>query len=260
MTLKVQENVNSVEISKGRRIAIKIRNLWHSYRNRKQQIASLEDINIDIYEGELLAIAGPNGSGKTTLVRHLNGLENIQRGSIEIFGEEFIKDNKKRLRRNIGLVFQNPDEQIFYPKVYDDVAFGPKNLGLSFEDVDLKATHALKEAQIEHLRDRIAFNLSYGEKKRVAFAGILAMDPKIIILDEPTIGIDPWTKPAIFETIQNFRNHHTVILVTHDLSLLKKAERIALLWEGKLKGVYNTYSDFYHAAFGHDGSCCTEEL
>ncbi|MFW9996147.1 MAG: energy-coupling factor ABC transporter ATP-binding protein, partial [Candidatus Odinarchaeota archaeon] len=217
-------------------------------------------IDLDIREGELLAIAGPNGSGKTTLVRHLNGLERIQRGSIEIFGEELTKENKHRLRKNIGLVFQNPDEQIFYPTVYEDVAFGPRNLGLDPKTVEAKVSHALKEAQIEHLRDRIAFNMSYGEKKRTAFAGILAMDPKIIILDEPTIGVDPWAKPAMFRTIENFRSHHTVILVTHDLSLLKKAERIALLWNGTLKGVYDNYRAFYHDAFGHDGTCCTEEL
>jgi len=236
--------------------ALKIRDLWHLYRSNKGNITSLKGINLDIREGELLAIAGPNGSGKSTLIKHFNGLIDVQRGSIDINGERITKKNKKLLRKQIGLVFQNPEEQIFYPVVYDDIAFGPRNMHLSEEQIRKKVEHALEEAQIGHLRNRSTFALSYGEKKRVAFAGILALDPKIIVLDEPTVGVDPWAKPSMINTILNFRKHHTVVLVTHDLNLLKIAERIALLWEGKLRGIFDSYEDFYHSAFADEDVCC----
>jgi len=198
-----------------------------------------------VEEGEMVCIAGPNGSGKTTLIKHLNRLLKIQHGTVEIFGTPVNRKNRRFIQRTVGMVFENPDEQIFFPTVKEDLAFGPRNMDLDEETVSKRVDEALELLGIMHLKERVAQRLSFGEKKKVALAGILAMDPRIIVLDEPTLGLDPWSKPTVLETIERIHRNRTVILTTHDLSLMKRTERIILLWDGQVRQEYQTYEDFH---------------
>jgi len=225
---------------------LEIDNLSFQYT---KSIKVLEDISISFREKELTLIAGPNGSGKTTLIKHFNGLLTPTEGIVRVFGHQVSSKNRREIQKQIGVVFQNPDEQIFFPKVYDDVAFGPRNMHFSSEEVDLRVKAALQDVQIENLVERITFNLSFGEKKRLALAGILAMKPKIIVLDEPTIGIDPWSKPRLIDLIIHLKQNHTVIVISHDFDMMKKADRILLLKKGKIFGDFNLYEDFYNQEF-----------
>ncbi len=230
--------------------AISVQNLFHRYDKHRY---ALNDVSLNVKRGEFICIAGPNGSGKTTLIKHLNGLLKTQQGLVKIFGRSVNGKNKRFIQHNIGIVFQNPDEQIFFPTVKEDLAFGPRNMGLEEEKIAEKVDMVLELLGISHLKERVALNLSFGEKKRVAFAGILAMDPKIVVLDEPTLGVDPWSKPNMMETIERISRDRTVILTTHDLDLMKRAERIILLWEGQVRKEYRTFDDFHHEEL----SCCT---
>lgn len=226
---------------------LEVRNL--SFRYARKYPTVLRDISASFDKNRLTIIAGPNGSGKTTLMKHFNGLILPQQGKVIVFGNSVTKKNRKSIQKMVGLVFQNPDEQIFYPKVYDDIAFGPRNMKLSGKEVEERVTTALEEVSITHLKNRITFNLSFGEKKKVAFAGMLAMQPEVIILDEPTIGIDPWSKPKMIEIIKSFRRKRTVIVITHDFDMMKIADRIVLLKDGQIKGDFSSFEDFYQQEF-----------
>lgn len=230
-------------------IALEVRNLSFRY-SRKLQPA-IHGISALFPKNSLTIIAGPNGSGKTTLMKHFNGLFLPQAGSVYVFGRHLTKGNRRDIQKLVGVVFQNPDEQIFYPRVNDDVAFGPKNMRLSLSEVEERVDTALKEVQIVDLKDRITFNLSFGEKKKVAFAGILAMKPEIFVLDEPTIGIDPWSKPKMIEIIQSFKRKRTVIVITHDFEMMKVADRIVLLKEGRIQGEFTSFDEFFKREFSH---------
>ncbi len=230
-----------------KRPVIIAKDLTFSYTQKGKNV--LKNINLEIFEGDFTVIAGPNGSGKTTLVKHFNGLLLPTSGEIIVEGITLTKKNQKKIQQLVGLVFQNPDDQLFFPIVEQDVAFGPRNVGLSKEEIEKKVTHALEEAGVEHLRKRPIFNLSFGEKKKVAFAGILALDPKVVILDEPTLGIDPWAKPNMIRTIKNFRPHHTVVVVTHDFDVMKAADRIILLWEGEVVGIFDSFEEFLNSKY-----------
>jgi len=227
-------------------IVLEINNLSFQYM---KSIKVLEDISISFKRKELAIIAGPNGSGKTTLIKHLNGFLTPSEGIVKVFGYQVSSKNRREIQKLVGVVFQNPDEQIFFPKVYDDVAFGPRNMHLSSKEVDLRVKTALQDVQIESLSERITFNLSFGEKKRLALAGILAMKPKIIVLDEPTIGIDPWSKPRLIDIITGLKQNHTVIVISHDFDLMKRADRILLLKKGRLIGDFGLYEEFYNQEF-----------
>jgi cobalt/nickel transport system ATP-binding protein len=220
-----------------------------SFRYSRKHPLVLNNISVNFSKNRLTVIAGPNGSGKTTLMKHFNGSLVSLHGEITVFGEKIRKKNRRLIQQLVGLVFQNPDEQIFFPKVYDDVAFGPKNMKLPWEDVKNRVDKALKEVQIYDLKDRITFNLSFGEKKRLAFAGILAMQPKIIVLDEPTISIDPWSKPRMINVIDSLKKNRTVIVITHDFELMEIADRILLLKDGQIKGDFTSFDDFYQQEF-----------
>ncbi|MFX0050125.1 MAG: energy-coupling factor ABC transporter ATP-binding protein [Candidatus Hermodarchaeota archaeon] len=220
-----------------------------SFRYSPKYPLVLNNISTDFSKNKLTIIAGPNGSGKTTLMKHFNGSLISNHGEVTVFGEKITKKNRRLIQQFVGLVFQNPDEQIFFPKVYDDVAFGPKNMKLPWEDVKDRVDKALKEVQIYDLKDRITFNLSFGEKKRLAFAGILAMHPKIIVLDEPTIGIDPWSKPRMINIINSLKKNRTVIVITHDFEVMQIADRILLLMDGQIKGDFSSFDDFYQQEF-----------
>jgi cobalt/nickel transport system ATP-binding protein len=226
---------------------IEVRNL--SFRYVREHPEVLRDISTSFDKNKLTVIAGPNGSGKTTLMKHFNGLVLPQQGEVIVYGISVTKRNRKTIQKMVGLVFQNPDEQIFYPKVYDDIAFGPRNMKLPGEDVHERVSIALEEVSITHLKNRITFNLSFGEKKKVAFAGMLAMQPEVIVLDEPTIGIDPWSKPKMIEIIKSFRRKITVIVITHDFEVMKIADRIILLKDGQIKGDFPSFKVFYQQEF-----------
>ncbi len=208
----------------------------------------LTNVSLTVKPKEILAIAGPNGSGKTTLVKHLNGLIKPTTGKIYYLEEE-IKDPKE-LMKKVGLVFQNPDDQVFFPIVEEDIAFGPRNMGLSLNEIKERVNHALSSMQILPLRNRSYYTLSFGERKKVAIAGILAMRPEIIILDEPTIGLDPWSKKSFIELINKLRAETTIILVSHDFDLLKISDRILFLKEGQIIGEYTDFEVFKQQTIG----------
>ena len=226
---------------------VEINNL--SFRYSQKQSLVLSDISIDFFDKNLTVIAGPNGSGKTTLVKHFNGLITPQIGSVKILGQTVNKKNRREIQKLVGLVFQNPDEQIFFPRVYDDIAFGPRNMRLDPIEIVQRINKALEEVKITHLKERITFNLSFGEKKKVAFAGILAMNPKVVVLDEPTIGIDPWSKPKLLSIIRGFKRHRGVIVVSHDFDVMKIADRIVLIKEGQIVGDFGSFEEFYKREF-----------
>ncbi|MHA1215432.1 MAG: energy-coupling factor ABC transporter ATP-binding protein [Candidatus Hodarchaeales archaeon] len=226
---------------------IEVKSLSFSYSKKYSNV--LKDLSFQIYKNQLTVIAGPNGSGKTTLMKHFNGLFMAQNGEILVFGVRITKKNRRKIQKQVGVVFQNPEEQIFFPRVYDDVAFGPRNMLLSGEEVKTRVEQALKEVDIFHLKDRITFNLSFGEKKRLAFAGILAMRPDIIVLDEPTIGIDPWSKSEMIKLVHSLKENRTVVAITHDFELMKIADRIILLKNGRIEGEFSSFEDFYGKEF-----------
>jgi cobalt/nickel transport system ATP-binding protein len=227
--------------------ALSIHNL--SYKYAKNQPDVLRNISANFPLHKMTAIVGPNGAGKTTLIKHFNGFFLPQNGEIFVNGQALNKKSRKTIQKQIGIVFQNPDEQIFYPKVYDDVAFGPRNMNLSLREIRERVTQAGELAQISHLMDRITFNLSFGEKKKVAIAGILAMRPEILVLDEPTLGIDPWAKSHFITLIRSFCPEKTVIVITHDFEIIKSVDYIILIKEGEVKGKYIDFNSFYKEEF-----------
>ena len=190
---------------------IDVRDLRFQYEDGT---AALQGVNFRLEPGETVALLGANGSGKTTFVLHLNGLLQGQ-GSVEVCGLKAEPRNHAAIRRKIGLVFQDSESQLFMPTVMEDVAFGPLNHGLSAHDAIHRATAALERVGMSGAADKAPYHLSAGEKKRVAIAGILAMDPEILILDEPTTFLDPIGQRALAELLANLPQ--AKVLVTHDI-------------------------------------------
>lgn len=200
---------------------------------------ALDDVSLTINKGEFVGIIGHTGSGKSTLIQHFNGLEKATSGTIYFDGQDiYDKDfNMKSLRSRVGLVFQYPEHQLFETTVLEDVKFGPKNLGLSKVEVDLRAFEAIKQVGLsEKCYDDSPFELSGGQKRRVAIAGVLAMKPEILILDEPTAGLDPRGRDEILDQIAKLhKNGLTVILVSHSMEdVAKYADRIIAMNSGKV--------------------------
>lgn len=224
-------------------MGIKFKQVSHVYRglNKKQAFVALDKIDLDIKaEGEFIAIVGKTGSGKSTLIQHMNALLTQTSGEITIFNKEIkIKKNKglNDIRRNVGLVFQFPEYQLFEETVLKDIAFGPSNFGLSKEEALEKAKEVCKILQIdESLWDKSPFNLSGGQMRKVALAGTLAMDPKILVLDEPTRGLDPEGKQEVMELFKMLHEKYnkTIILVTHDMDIVSEyANRVIVLNNSK---------------------------
>lgn len=207
----------------------------------------LHNLNMKVTHGKLIAIAGPNGSGKTTLIKHFNGLHKPQSGMI-LFKGKPVK-NFKHLTEHVGMVFQNPDEQVFFPNVEDDLAFGLRNFSVPEDEIKKCIDKTLKALKIEKLRHRSFFNLSFGEKKKIAFAGVMITSPDIMVIDEPTIGLDPWSKQAFLDMILEMRNHATVIVVSHDFDLLKIVDEIHFLYDGKIIDIYEDFEKFKENMF-----------
>lgn len=200
---------------------------------------ALDDVSLTINKGEFIGIIGHTGSGKSTLIQHFNGLEKATSGTIYFDGQDiYDKDfNMKSLRSKVGLVFQYPEHQLFETTVLEDVKFGPKNLGLSKVEVDLRAFEAIKQVGLsEKCYDDSPFELSGGQKRRVAIAGVLAMKPEILILDEPTAGLDPRGRDEILDQIAKLhKDGLTVILVSHSMEdVAKYADRIIAMNSGKV--------------------------
>ena len=184
---------------------------------------ALENVNFKAEDGKIVALLGPNGAGKSTLFLHFNGILKPTSGEVVVNGHP-VSYNKKdlmKLRQNVGIVFQNPDDQLFAPTVMEDVAFGPMNMGLSREEVEKRVKDALKRVGMEGFEKKPPHHLSGGQKKRVAIAGILAMDPKIMVLDEPTSGLDPKGASQIMRLLYDLNEDGmTIIISTHDVDLV----------------------------------------
>jgi cobalt/nickel transport system ATP-binding protein len=207
---------------------VEVKNLQHVYPDGT---VALRDISFLIHHGESVGIIGANGAGKSTLLLHLNGYLTATSGGIIIGDDQLCKENLPEIRRTVGMVFQDPEDQLFMPTVYDDVAFGPLNLGLSTEDIETRVTEALERVGAVDLRDKPPYHLSGGEKKRVAIATVLSMLPEILVLDEPTNGLDPHARRQLIALLQAF--HHTRIVTSHDLDMvLELCDRTIVLHEG----------------------------
>jgi cobalt/nickel transport system ATP-binding protein len=176
---------------------------------------ALDGINIHIHQGERVAILGPNGAGKTTLVLHLNGVLTPRSGTVEVSGIPVRKPNLMDVRRRVGIVFQDPDDQLFMPTVREDVAFGPANLGLQGEELESRVKNALAAVGMEHVANRPPHHLSFGQRRRVAVATVLAMEPDILVFDEPSSNLDPAARRELAEVILGLGL--TTLIVTHDL-------------------------------------------
>ena len=200
-------------------------------------VKALNNINLVIPDGQFIGIIGHTGSGKSTLVQHLNGLMKATAGNIYFNGEDIDDDDfdKKKLRSKVGLVFQYPEHQLFETDVFTDVCFGPKNLGLSKTEVELRAYEALKLVGLDEYFYQSPFELSGGQKRRVAIAGVLAMKPQVLVLDEPTAGLDPKGRDEILEQISKLKKETgiTVILVSHSMDdVARYVERIIVMNRG----------------------------
>ena len=195
---------------------LQIQDLHFSYPDGFQ---ALKGVSLSICEGEKVALVGPNGAGKSTLMLHLNGIlgENTP---IKIAGMPIEKQNLPMIRALVGLVFQNPDDQLFSPTVFDDVAFGPLHMGLPEDEVYLRVDEALQAVQMSDFGDRLSHHLSMGQKKRIAIATVLSMEPQILVLDEPSAGLDPRARRSLISLLDEIPM--TMVVSTHDLRMVKE--------------------------------------
>lgn len=208
---------------------LEIENLSYSYPDGTR---ALGNISFSMDEGQRVAVLGANGAGKSTLMLHLNGILDGQ-GRITVCGLELVKKNLRHIRQKVGLVFQNPDDQLFCPTVFDDVAFGPQNMGLPKEVVQKRVTAALARVGLAGFEKRSPFHLSTGEKKRVSLATVLSMDSELIVLDEPTSNLDPKGRREIIELLSALDK--SMVIVTHDFDMaLKLCPRSIMLSKGKI--------------------------
>jgi len=194
---------------------------------------ALHDIDLHIHPGERIALLGPNGAGKTTLILHMNGIYLPQAGTVRVSGLELTRDTVMEIRRRVGIVFQDPDDQLFMPTVREDVAFGPQNLGLEGATLEARVQSALDAVEVADLADRPPNHLSFGQKRRVAIAGVLAMEPEILVFDEPTSNLDPATRRELTGVLHGL--DITQLIVTHDLPYaLELCERSVIIDGGRI--------------------------
>ena len=234
-------------------MAIEIKHLNHIYGQGTifEQYA-LKDVNLTIHDGEFIGLIGHTGSGKSTLTQHLNGLLKATSGDILYNGESIYKEgySMKELRSHVGLVFQYPEHQLFEIDVFSDVCFGPKNLGLDKKEVELRAYDALKKVGLpDELFYQSPFELSGGQKRRVAIAGVLAMKPEVLILDEPTAGLDPKGRDEILQQIKKLQTETglTILLVSHSMEdVAEYVDRIIVMNKGSVM-----YDDTPREVFKH---------
>lgn len=221
---------------------IKIENLNYIYNpGTPFEKMALKDINLDLSRGDFIGLIGHTGSGKSTLVQHLNGLIKPTSGKIIVDGIDITsKDTDlRKIRQKVGLVFQYPEHQLFEETVYKDIAFGPKNLELEEEEIETRVKKAMELVGLDYnsLKDRSPFELSGGQKRRVAIAGVLAMKPEVLVLDEPTAGLDPRGRDEVLGRIQGLYEEEgiTIILVSHSMEdIARLVNRIVVMHEGKI--------------------------
>ena len=224
-------------------MSIEVRHLSHVYGEGSAiRTVALEDISFTIHEGEFVGIVGHTGSGKSTLVQHLNGLLKPSSGQVLIDGEDLNgeKVNRRALRQRIGLVFQYPEDLLFEETVAKDIAFGPKNQKLDAAEIDRRVRKAMENVHLDY--DKYAqmspFELSGGQMRRAAIAGVLAMEPDVLILDEPTAGLDPRGRDRILSMLQDLRDreHKTILMVSHSMEdMARLADRLLVFADGKLR-------------------------
>jgi len=207
--------------------------------------AALRGVSFCITHGESVGLIGENGSGKSTLLLHLNGCLLPSKGQARIGGRPVTKETLRDVRRAVGMIFQDPDDQLFMPTAFEEVAFGPRNLGTPPDEIDALATRALATVGAAHLRDRPPYRLSGGEKRAVAIASVLSMAPDILVMDEPTSNLDPRTRRQIIELLKTFP--HTKIIATHDLDLVMDlCRRVIVLHAGRVTADGPTEDIFRH--------------
>ena len=223
-------------------MSIQVKNLTHIYsKGMPDEQLALDNVSFEIADGEKVAVIGHTGSGKSTLMQHLNGIIKPSSGNI-IIGDTDITDPKtvmKDVRRRVGLVFQYPEYQLFEETVAKDIAFGPKNLGLSEGEIDERVREAIKLVGLDYddIAERSPFELSGGQKRRVAIAGVIAMEPEILILDEPTAGLDPGAHKEILRMIEKIHSaqNNIIIFVSHNMSdVAEMADRVMVMDEGRI--------------------------
>ncbi len=203
-----------------------------TYRYPDGQCA-LDGVDLRVADGERVAVLGPNGAGKTTLMHHLNGLLVAASGRLEVAGLRVGRDTLPELRRRVGLVFQDPDDQLFMPTVREDVAFGPLNTGLPRDAVRVRVADALRAVRMEGAADRAPHQLSMGERRRVAIATVLAMRPDLLVLDEPSANLDPRARRELLDVLE--QREQTLLVTTHDLPLAAElCERAVVLARGRV--------------------------
>ncbi len=215
---------------------IKVEHLTHTYGEGTPFCRSaVKDVDLTIYKGEFLGIIGHTGSGKSTLIQHLNGLLRPTAGTVRLAGEDIWADPKaiRKVRFRVGLVFQYPEYQLFEETVYKDIAFGPRNMALSEEEIDRRVRQAAAFAGVrEELLEKSPFELSGGQKRRVAIAGVIAMEPEVLILDEPSAGLDPAGRESLLRNIRQYHraSGNTVVLVSHSMDeIAENVDRIIVL-------------------------------
>ena len=210
--------------------AVEISHLSYAYPDGHP---ALTDINLVIQKGECLGLVGPNGAGKSTLLLHLNGILSGKTGEVRILGQTISKQNLSWVRNQVGLVFQNPDDQLFCPTLFEDVAFGPLNSRVPAEEIPGRVAAALEKVGLTGFEDRSPHHMSVGEKRKASLATILSMDPEIIVLDEPSSNLDPRSRKELIELLATFPQ--TRIIATHDMEMvLQLCDRVVVLTQGKI--------------------------
>lgn len=209
---------------------------------------ALKNVNIQVKKGEKIAIIGPNGAGKSTLFSHFNGLTEPTSGHVEIDGKKIIFEREELLevRQKVGIVFQDPNDQLFAPTVKEDVAFGPMNLGLEYDEVKKRIEEALEMVGMSGFEDKTPHHLSGGQQKRVAIAGIVAMRPDIMILDEPTAGLDPEGVDKVLAILNKLNSEGmSIVISSHDIEMVNEfADRIFVLYNGEIIAEGNNHQIF----------------
>lgn len=211
---------------------LKAKNLEYSYKNGEKAI---ENVNFTLHKGEKVAIVGPNGAGKTTLLLNLNGILESDQGEVEIFGEKLGDLGREEIIKHLGIVFQDPDDQLFMPTVFDDVAFGPTNLGLGKDEVRRRVEDALSTVGLSGFEDVSPQNLSYGEKKKASLAAALSLEPDVLVFDEPTAELDPQSRSELIGKVKELNEEEgiTTLIATHDINAVPDiADRVYVLNRG----------------------------
>lgn len=217
--------------------AVELKNIVYHYTDNDEDLAALNDLSMTIHAGEWVAIIGPNGSGKSTSAKTINGLLLPEEGSVNVFGLELTEESVWDIRKKVGMVFQNPDNQFVGATVEDDVAFGLENQGIPRAKMLTRVADALKRVRMTDFAKREPARLSGGQKQRVAIASVVALRPKIIILDEATSMLDPKGRREVIETIKKIKEEEnlTVISITHDIDEASQANRVIVIKDGAVK-------------------------